>query len=287
MTKVLLVVSVVMFMVVPALGVEVQEEKTIEELCEENALLRKAIAAWRAQNEKLRQAITAWREQNEKLKQEIVRLKAGGSVSPKLNPAVAVPSGATKVKYMYLGKQRTKAWFDKMYEKFADKISVVDGKYYDIGEDILRMRWVWKKPPEIGGLRCSGEMGKIVQSIADHEARVESRLWGTPETVRYYVSGISKDKNIADNKFEVLLVYTGPYRYVTTMGASQAIQGYAVYRPLTKEQFQEAIASGITLVEYKAVTKTVAEKGVSGAGFSVQPVTRMVTKTEITGTPVR
>jgi hypothetical protein len=61
-----------------------------------------------------------------------------------------------------------------------------------------------------------------------------------------------------------LLVYVGTHQYADADGVKHNVQSFAVYQPITRDQFAQALASGLKLVRYKIVMKKTGER--SGPG---------------------
>lgn len=56
-------------------------------------------------------------------------------------PYVETPYNLPKGEIIYRGRmRRSQEWFDKMYERFYDKIAYIDGKYYDVQEEMLNRK---------------------------------------------------------------------------------------------------------------------------------------------------
>jgi len=83
------------------------------------------------------------------------------------------------------------------------------------------------------------------------------------------------------------LIYIGPINYVTVMGAPETVQGYRMHRPLTREQFVDAIHKGFELVRYRKRTRRVKEHRLISSGFRAQTANHMADKVEIVPVPVR
>jgi len=62
---------------------------------------------------------------------------------------------------------------------------------------------------------------------------------------------------------EEWLVYCGTHAYIATDGSQRTVPSYAVYRPATRDEFIEALASGLTLTDYVTETKTIRPPKVS------------------------
>lgn len=198
----------------------------------------------------------------------------------------------------YRGRPVSKAWVDQQYTFFANKIAVVGDKYYDVGRGLLEKKSVTNTPPEIGGVRMPPLMlnpkieSKVFQVLKDDQVLVEAKIPARVEsifgggTVMFRVTGVDT-ANLTDGApFRGTLIYTGRYTYVSAGGARSTVQSYMLHKPITKEQFVQAISSGLVLTRWREVKKTVTVGNIQGGGFSVQSFTSKETVTEIVGAPV-
>jgi hypothetical protein len=175
---------------------------------------------------------------------------------------------------VYRGKQRTPKWFDRMYERFHDKIAYADGRYYDIQEGGLNQKMINEEPFPIGTFAKTPEDCKVHRTLTNREAviirpasensttvyRPASRYGQWPASAKTYVNTTPEllfhVKGIADNLVDGepfstnKLIYIGSYTY-----EDREIQSFIVCEPLTKEQFAEAIKSGFVLINYTKIDK--------------------------------
>ena len=201
-----------------------------------------------------------------------------------------------KSKYLYLGKPRSEAWFSKAYEEFRDKIVVHEGRFIESGKALLLKSAIWDHPPEIGSLRwaiCGSPFrtAKILQAVKEDEALVSLSVPGFRTQglhIVFHVKGVDPAKNLDGTDFpDVPLVYVGKFTYTSAMGAKRTVQSYTVYHPLTREQFKQALDSGLTLTRYTKTTEKVRRKEVVGSGFNVHTVWRTEEVHKINERPVR
>jgi hypothetical protein len=82
--------------------------------------------------------------------------------------------------------------------------------------------------------------------------------------------------NGSDSQPEEWLVYCGTYSYVDTRGAKRTVPSYAVYRPATREEFVEALTSGVVLMDYVTERKTI--RPPKGSKEKPQSVTEVVAR---------
>ncbi|MCX5654814.1 MAG: hypothetical protein NTY65_09230 [Planctomycetota bacterium] len=211
------------------------------------------------------------------------------SVAPQ--PTPEIPPGGC----LYRGKPRTSAWVDGQFVKFRDKIAKIDGVWRDCGKGVVnKMTVEIASPPpgtEIRGapsgskvLTVINEAEILAQRPADYSAFDGSIAF--PQIV-FHVRGIETQgftDGIQLTRFffatygppEQWLVYCGTYAYIDTKGAKRTVPSYAVYRPATREEFVQALASGLTLTDYVVETKIV--RPPKGSGESSRSVYWIVPK---------
>jgi hypothetical protein len=179
---------------------------------------------------------------------------------------------------IYLGKQRDKLWFYRMYRLFCDKLAYVDGKYIylpfvhdrpagpveDITQELKPEGTVINSPSETYPYDCT-----VIQVLSPDEAIIRrDRPVGfsvpAPEILFHLKGYIGK---LVDNQpfsYKGHLVSAGVYEYIDTSGAKSTIQSFRVDKnepltKLTKEQFADAIKSGIKLITRREVNGKIIE----------------------------
>ncbi|MCX5672383.1 MAG: hypothetical protein NTU94_13790 [Planctomycetota bacterium] len=179
----------------------------------------------------------------------------------------------------YKGKPRNEMWFEAMYARFSNKIACVDGKYVDVGLARLHGLQVQGKEPPTPGteLRTAPAHSEVFQVLGKEEALVRraasqgriigggsgpASAWGSiaaaglsvPE-VLFHVKGLDTARLVdgADFPDKIDLLYVGTYTYDTPIGATNTLQSFRVYKPLTREQFAKALGSSFALVDYRLV----------------------------------
>lgn len=183
---------------------------------------------------------------------------------------------------VYRGKKRSQKWFDRMYERFHDKIAYVDGKYYDIGESLLKAKRIsgGKTYPK-GSIVTVSSGGEVLQVLGHGEALIfqegvrvtssgfSTRGFSSPgfsykePDILFHLTGY--EGQLVDNQlfsFNGYLICVGTFEYTTALGAKKMVQSFEAYRPeaLTREQFAEAISSGFELIDYKKVGEKIIKR---------------------------
>jgi len=159
---------------------------------------------------------------------------------------------------VYRGEKRTQKWFDRMYEKCHDKIAFVDCKYVDIGEGILNLRGIWTGSPT---------SEKCRMGVAPYPSKVLSVLGNGEVLIHYehenilHIRGV--EHNFVDDEpwpEDTPLIRTGTFNYTAANGQHKTVWRFTVYKPLTKEQFADAITSGFKLISYKKMGEKIVER---------------------------
>ena len=219
----------------------------------------------------LRASLKRQRGKVAELEKEVRRLKAlcrERGIDPTAKPKQEKPK---RPKKDAKAQDRAKIPFDELFKEFHDKIALVDGEYYDIGWQKLRLEtlnapgrnafrrgppepWGSQSPPrEVGRYRCMGGYVypfatiKVQQIIGPKEL-----LALPPDDMVIHLKGMStKGMVTGDYLLQHWVVYIGPYQYRTTQGGTHTVRSYELYRPLTKEQFADALAKGFKLHRYR------------------------------------
>ena len=169
---------------------------------------------------------------------------------------------------VYRGHERTKEWFNRMYERFSDKIALAGDKFVvlgiykpkEISGDFVEIGTIVKLPE----LDCTQE---VISVIGGGEAVVHCRFYqviqhGNTPTGEVYDTGpgfiyhlCKYDRPLIDGQsLDMIknLICVGTYKYTTALGGQKTVQSFKECKPepLTREQFAEAISSGVELVNY-------------------------------------
>ncbi len=195
--------------------------------------------------------------------QELESLCQKHGIDPSKPLESTQPEAGKAETYMYLGKPRTKAWFDRVYRDFADKITFVDGQYLDVGKALVGASEV-PGVAEIGSAGETPDRCKVFQVVAEDAIlvrRSEFRTGGGPggfpwihRELFFHVKGVDT-KDLTDGaEFSAKLLSIGTYHYTAVDGAIKTIPSYTIHAPLTKEEFADALANGFRLVKYRKVT---------------------------------
>ena len=216
-------------------------------------------------------------KENKKLR--LLYEKAGVNTTGKAPESISPnqPSASPDRPIIYQGRERTKEWFERMYERFSDKIALLNGKFValrfvDIGKP--NTTDVWESPPQVGAIIQIPSKCKVVTVFKDGEVLLVKGLERKKTKTRLEmpagVSYIDSGGGVKDFYFHVTgydgpllsndqifpytgkLVCVGTYTYTGGLGHKNTVQSFKVWQtePLTKEQFAEAISSGFDLVDY-------------------------------------
>jgi hypothetical protein len=152
---------------------------------------------------------------------------------------------------IYRGQERTKEWFEKMYERFSDKIALAGDKFVDLRT--FKPNEVSANFVEVGTILYTDGQNMVISVIGNGEAMIEY-LWSySSPGVLYHLCGY--DRPLIDGQrlnIKNKLICVGTYKYTTVLKAQKTVQSFKIWqpKPLTRAQFAEAISSGFELVNY-------------------------------------
>lgn len=163
---------------------------------------------------------------------------------------------------MYKGKERSESWIKLMHRKFADKIVYHDGRFILIKGGPPQSINLFD--PKLGDL-AEFPGYKVSQGLGNGQALIAGSkvVYGfggvgqNPTSSRrpsptYHVAGLAHKavdgKRLPDDGPFVLV---GTYEYVTVLGAKATVESFVPVKTLTMEQFRNALASGVELIEYE------------------------------------
>lgn len=172
---------------------------------------------------------------------------------------------------VYRGKKRTQKWFERMYERFSDKIICIDGKYIDeIKKKVIYLQGEASYPKGTI-VAIPNRRWNVLQALGNGEALIMQKGMGVSSSrfsyrepdALFHLSGYQGQ--LTDNQSISLkgyLISTGTYEYTTALGAKKTVQSFVLYQhqQLTREQFADAITSGFKLVDYKKVGEKTVER---------------------------
>ncbi len=176
----------------------------------------------------------------------------------------------------YLGKERDEKWFNRMYARFYDKIAMAYDKYIDI------RTFTFKPSYSVAGGCLIGDIVETTEKegdkwyyknyyyatlvvIRDREALINCRIEAGSRTQsdKEWNKGRSNfvfhlcgyDKPLIEGKsldIPRYLICVGVYEYTTTVGDKRKVTSFKPWepKPLTREEFAEALRIGFELVDY-------------------------------------
>jgi hypothetical protein len=184
--------------------------------------------------------------------------KKAGIDTTKESDSASKPIG----RIIYRDKERDEDWFNRMYERFSDKIALAGDKFVDLRT--FKPKDIGADFVEVGTIIDAGYgKNKVISVIGDGEALInyrggrfsQMRVGGTPVAstdVIYHLCGY--DHPLIDGQTLDIrnLICVGTYKYTTASGVQKTVQSFKVGepKPITKEQFAEALRSGFELVNY-------------------------------------
>jgi hypothetical protein len=153
---------------------------------------------------------------------------------------------------IYRGQKRDNLWFCRMYEslRFKDSIVYVNGKYVNMKHGQFMTGDIY---PD--GTLIVVESGKVLQVLGPGEAIIST------ENYTCHIKGY-KYQLVDGQRFSESLISAGIYEYITVSGAEKTIPSFIIYdsKPLTKDEFADAINSGFILTTQRKVGDTTIEQ---------------------------
>lgn len=150
---------------------------------------------------------------------------------------------------IYRGKERDEDWFNRMYKRFSDKIVLFDGKFVALSFRFILSTHMKETPLPVGTITWTPPECKVLSVIGDDGVL----LVGDTSDSIFHVTGYDGPL-LSDGKIFPfsILICVGTYEYTAINGAKKTVQSFKMWEPepLTREQFAEAISSGVELVNY-------------------------------------
>lgn len=164
---------------------------------------------------------------------------------------------------VYRDRKRTRLWFDRMYERFHDKIAYVEGEYFDITNGLRESPdGVFRPKNAVQADKMIWPVGTLVRfpysnnTVTSVLGKGEILVRNSPtyhRTIVVHLHGLEgKFTNAQEipNINNMRFLYSGTYSYTHVSGAPKTVPSLVLYQPLTREQFAEAIKNGIELFYY-------------------------------------
>jgi len=220
------------------------------------------------ENQKLTKENQELKVRIENLNEKITGLK---KLSRKKSKAAGTSESTAEERYVKdQGKRWSKAWFNRMYPRFCDNIVFVNGKY--VMKKALKIGTLSETPAEKGEIIYAPGGCTVLQVLGHNEALIRrmgyTERWRPTQFKEYdpkYIipGGLPGDDRPAitfhltgyENRlidgqrpsFKGYFVCAGTYQYTDTLGAKSSVQSFKPLntKPLTKEQFAEAVNSGL------------------------------------------
>jgi cell division protein FtsB len=190
---------------------------------------------------------------NDIKKQLDEQIKENERLKDKISPAMPAKTNFDPNDgIIYRGKKRNKLWFYRTYRKFCDKLAYVDGKYIDVGRQLAgyhnldsdHMTWPIGSPVQFP------YDSKVISVIKEGEVLISNGIKYS-ETLVIHLHNLDGTYVVGQDFPDAMrlhLIYTGIFEYEAAFGRKMTVPSLTPYRPLTKEQFAEAINSGIDLI---------------------------------------
>lgn len=170
---------------------------------------------------------------------------------------------------VYKGKDRSAAWLESQYQKFADKIVAVDGKFIDIGKERCTETALSPlKGARLYNIELSVEVGQtvpttgaVIEKILDAHSIAGKRELPKGGDCFFTVTEIDAAKLTPGQPLPwKSLVCVAYVEY-----GGHPVCRYRVPVKLTREEFRAAVESGFVLTAYRTVPVKSGTPG--GIGF--------------------
>jgi hypothetical protein len=265
---------------------------------DELAALRAEVIQLRMELIQQKSKISTLERENRQLK-VMLRAAQRGQKTPHMEDDPDRETPTTQLQYR--GRTVSSQWFDSMYQEFADKIVMQGTQFVCAGHAMASKPGI---PIPMPADFAPGAL-RFLRPGPFRQAVVFQRLGDSGCLATISIAGITGEvpgreteiylemdtRNLVDGTPlpDMPVVYVGPHTYTAALGATLTVPGYRLHRPLTRDEFAEALRNGFELIRYRAVTRKVPVRTSYGAGgfYGGTPVTRMEDRTEIVRTPIR
>lgn len=169
---------------------------------------------------------------------------------------------------VYQGKPRDRAWLESAYERFRDKIALVDGRFVDTGAAHL---WADGNVDIAQSRRVHGQVSQVIGGDAILLSLYYARQHGDSEDDRPDVVGLRPQlvrvkgvstKDVPDHaEWQGCVAAVGTLQYRDTAGAIRTISDCRPLprerQPLTRTQFAKALGMNFQLIIWRKKHKEI------------------------------
>lgn len=153
---------------------------------------------------------------------------------------------------MYLGKSRTRAWFEAAYQEYSHTIAYVGGAYLHVADAINRHAEITPTSPTLGSIGVAPRDSEVLSVIDGTSVLVITRPWSPVYKSVWRLGGIDTSSLIDHSPITTgTIVCVGTYQYASAGNSERTVTSYEVLKPISREQFSNALAKGFILPEPK------------------------------------
>jgi len=153
---------------------------------------------------------------------------------------------------VYLGKPRTRVWLIEMHDRFGDRLIEIDGRCICVNP--LKVREMRNDAFPKGTL-VKPRKSRVLNVIGPHEILAIAETSIREPSIVFHIRGVQSGL-VNDEKLNLgpYIISIGTYEYAAVSGASRTVPSFVMPRRLTREEFAEALAMGVELVDYKVIS---------------------------------
>lgn len=155
-------------------------------------------------------------------------------------------------------KESIRIAVESLYPKYKNKYSLLNGRYHDISEGLSNLWLLASDEPEreawsIGDVVKMWDPYEVLSVIGKGEYLLINAAPFAGGSV-IHVHGIERSFVDGERFPSRMLIYTGTYRYVTITGGRATVRSFTPCKPLTKDQFADAVSKGFVPTEHDEST---------------------------------
>lgn len=200
--------------------------------------------------------------------------------TPTTQPGEAAATQPAPGQYMYKGKRIASDTAKDMYRRYGKQVVKVEGRYYDVGRELLVPAFIAEKPPApgtLGTLSYSSwfKWNEYPQPITevgvgyivikkDGDSHVVKKGVFDVLSPQMSIKILTSKKYTTDDKFWAPIVYVK----TETVG-NETRQVWQEYAPVPEAEFYEALKAGLELQKYRYVEEP-ETPGVSAADRKIR-----------------
>lgn len=212
----------------------------------------------KAQQQKVNRLTAALEDVRKQLAEQIKENEKLKALLPKdkINSVVPATGFDPNNGIVYNGKKRDIRWFNYMYNRFRDKIYLNHEHKYKFLTSLPKpSQDIQLDSEHIGSIGFLPYRSIIRSVINEGEILIEEEQYEGNESITIHIYGLDKDFYVGEylpiGPKGKWFINTGTFKYTAIHGRKMTVPSLTPYppKPLTKEQFTDAINSGIELID--------------------------------------